>query len=345
MKTSEFDYELPRELIAQHPAARRESSRLLCLERVPPSISHHRFADVPYLLRPGDRLVLNDTRVIPARLLCRKPTGARVELVFERRVDAHRWSAIGRPGKHLKPGTRLVAGERGNILLSVEKVLAEQGRRLVALVEGASSMDEVIETSGVMPLPPYIEHSATDEDRERYQTVYARVPGAIAAPTAGLHFTDQLLDRLRETGIGVSHITLHVGIGTFRPVSEDDPTKHAIHHEQYVLTRQTVEEIGRTRESGGRIVAVGTTVVRVLEHCWDRTAGLKPSTGSTGLFILPGYRFRAVDALITNFHLPRSTLLMLVSAFAGRESTLRAYREAVEQRYRFYSYGDAMLIV
>lgn len=345
MKTSDFAYDLPEELIAQHPASKRENSRLLSVERSTASISHHRFSDLPQLLRPGDRLVLNDTRVIPARLFCRKPTGARVELVFERRVDSMRWTAIGRPGKHLKPGATLVVGEQENVVLRVEKVLQEQGRRLIGLVKGAASMDELIDNFGVMPLPPYIERLATDEDRKRYQTVYARVPGAIAAPTAGLHFTGHLLQTLRESGVGVSYITLHVGIGTFRPVSEEDPTRHEIHHEEYVLSPQTVREIRNTRESGGRIVAVGTTVVRVLEHCWDQTAGLQAGTGSTGLFILPGYRFKAVDALITNFHLPRSTLLMLVSAFAGRELVLRAYHQAVERRYRFYSYGDAMLIV
>lgn len=346
MKTSDFSYELPSELIAQQPAARRDESRLLWLRRDTGDVSHHRFAELPSLLRAGDRLVLNDTKVIPARVRCTKETGGVVELLFTRRLTPMRWEALVRPGRRLRPGTRLRPETEQCRQLEIHAALPD-GSRVIELCDNdlGETLDAFIERVGAPPLPPYIEREAVAQDRERYQTVYAREPGAIAAPTAGLHFTDSLMRSLDERGIGRSWLTLHVGIGTFRPVKTDDPREHEIHTEQFVLPSETVTDMARTRSTGGRIVAVGTTSVRVLEFRAMADGGVRPGSGDCDLYILPGYRFRAVNAMITNFHLPRSTLLMLVSAFAGTENVLAAYREAVRLRYRFYSYGDAMLIM
>jgi S-adenosylmethionine:tRNA ribosyltransferase-isomerase len=345
LRTSDFDYELPDALIAQHPLPRRDASRLLCLDRATGAVDHRVFADIDALLRPGDLLVLNDTRVLPARLFCRSASGARIELLFTRRLDPARWLAIGRPGKRIKPGALLHAEQDGEVVLCIEESYPD-GSRLVRFAQSPreGSIDEALERLGRIPLPPYVRRPATARDREQYQTVYARTPGAVAAPTAGLHFTPALLQRLIDAGVGTARVTLHVGIGTFRPVKEDDPRNHPMHAEAYSLSPETVAAIRTTRLAGKRVVAVGTTVVRVLEHCARADGSFAEGEGMTRLMILPGHRFRAIDALITNFHLPKSTLLMLVSAFAGRDPVLRAYQEAVAREYRFFSFGDAMFI-
>ncbi len=340
MRTSDFDYELPPEFIAQHPAEPRDSSRLLVLNRADNSISHQYFHELPELLSPGDALVVNRTRVIPARLHARKrPGGGRAELLLLRRLDDLRWEVmVG--GKGLKPGRELDLD--GGPSVEILKDLGGPKRliRFDAPIE--SSLDRI----GEMPLPPYI--TAPLRQREDYQTVYAEEPGSAAAPTAGLHFTPDLLDRLERAGILRVDVTLHVGLDTFAPVNESDPETHAIHTEWCQLSPLSAERLNEVRARAGRIVAVGTTCARTLESA-ARLAGsgqvVAPIEGRTDLFILPGFEFRAVDALITNFHLPRSTLLMLVSAFAGRDRILRAYQTAKEHGYRFYSFGDAMLLV
>ncbi len=340
MRTSDFDYELPPEFIAQHPAEPRDSSRLLVLNRADDSISHQYFHELPELLSPGDALVVNRTRVIPARLHARKrPGGGRAELLLLRRLDDLRWEVIV-GGKGLKPGRELDLD--GGPSVEILKDLGGPKRliRFDAPIE--SSLDRI----GEMPLPPYI--TAPLRQREDYQTVYAEEPGSAAAPTAGLHFTPDLLDRLERAGILRVDVTLHVGLDTFAPVNESDPETHAIHTEWCQLSPLSAERLNEVRARAGRIVAVGTTCARTLESA-ARLAGsgqvVAPIEGRTDLFILPGFEFRAVDALITNFHLPRSTLLMLVSAFAGRDRILRAYQTAKEHGYRFYSFGDAMLLV
>ncbi len=342
IRTSDFDYTLPEELIAQYPLEARDRSRLLVLNCEQNSISHLIFNDLPSLLQAGDRLVFNDTKVYPARVLGRKPTGAAVEFLFITRLSDDVWRALVRPAKRLKEGTRVLAGEEEFEIVSEE----DDGFRLIRLVSQNrfTRIADFLEQVGVVPLPPYMKREAEKQDVSTYQTVYARRTGAVAAPTAGLHFTRELMNDLAGKGVDSSFVTLHVGIGTFKPVEEEDPREHTIHKEQFELSKTTVEEIEGTKKAGGRIVAVGTTVVRVLEHCADRTGKLTPQTGSTQLFIMPGYQYRMVDSLITNFHLPKSTLLMLVSAFAGRDTVLRAYKEAVDRKYRFYSYGDAMFI-
>lgn len=345
MKTSDFDYHLPRELIAQEPLKERDTSRLLHLSRNSDSITHRIFNDLSNLLNPGDRLVFNNTKVFPARIYCRKKTGARVELLFTRKIDETSWQALVKPSRRLKPGTVVGLETEPSVLLRLDTIL-ENGDRVFSLVDGTScSIEKMLEKYGEMPLPPYIKRPARSDDRGTYQTVYAEKKGAVAAPTAGLHFTEDLMTQLTGMGIDFSFLTLHVGVGTFRPVKVDDPKKHDMHHEEYVLDHRTVEDINVTRHTGGRIVAVGTTAVRVLEHCAAQDGSLVEDTGSTQLMILPGYRFKIIDGLITNFHLPCSTLLMLVSAFTGREYLLTAYTEAIEEKYRFYSYGDAMLIL
>ncbi len=346
MKTNDFSYDLPSELIAQQPAARRDESRLLWLHRDTGEVSHHRFSELPALLHRGDRLVLNDTRVIPARVRCTKETGGAVEVLFTRRLTPTRWEALVRPGRRLRPGARLRPDAAPERWMSIHAALPD-GSRVIELCDKAlgETLDALIERIGAPPLPPYIERDAVARDRERYQTVYAREPGAIAAPTAGLHFTDTLMRTLSARGVDRSYLTLHVGLGTFRPVKSDDPREHDIHTEQFVLPAETVDEISATRAAGRRVVAVGTTSVRVLEYCSTPNGDLRPGSGDCDLFILPGYEFRVTDAIITNFHLPRSTLLMLICAFAGIDTVLSAYREAVRLRYRFYSYGDAMLVL
>ncbi len=340
LKTSDFDYHLPKELIAQTPIEPRDASRLLVLDRAGGSIQHRRFNELGAFLNAGDLLVFNDSRVIPARLFARRPaTGGKVELLLLRRLRPGVWQALARPARRLRPGSRL----------EIDRDDAGCEAQIVARDDAGSvtirfSDEGVIERRGQTPLPPYITEPLADP--ERYQTVYARERGSAAAPTAGLHFTPELLAGLSERGIGAAFVTLHVGLDTFRPVDEDDPAQHRIHGEYALLPDDAAQRINETRARGGRVVAVGTTSVRVLETAAQAlTEGtVAPYAGWTDLFILPGHRFRAVDAIVTNFHLPRSTLLMLVSAFAGREVTLRAYAEAVAEHYRFYSFGDAMLI-
>ncbi len=363
MLTKEFDYHLPEERIAQEPRP-RGTSRLLVLSAPSGSRERHRtVADLPEILRPGDLLVVNDTRVIPARIFGHRvlgdgTDGARIELLLIEPVDADGaapdtvWDALVRPGRKARPGTSIVfrtddgpGDDSGQIVLRAEVLAkADDGRHRVRFSE---PVQPHLERLGHVPLPPYIKRADRAADRDRYQTVYARSPGAIAAPTAGLHFTPELLDRLEQRGIGHAAVTLHVGIGTFKPVTAELVHEHRMDAERYDLSPATADAIRRTRAQGGRIVAVGTTVVRTLESAATssgQTDGtLKEGPGRTELFIVPGYRFRVVDALLTNFHLPRSTLLMLVSAFAGKERVLEAYEEAVREKYRFYSYGDAML--
>lgn len=345
---SHYDYHLPPDRVARYPAARRDESRLLVVDpalrgHAPGDLRHLRFSDVVDLFRPGDLLVVNESKVLPARLLGAKPTGARAEVLLLRPTgeDPALWEALVRPGGKLKPGRRVVVGEA----LEVEMVdSAPGGGRLVRL-HTPLPVEEAIERYGTMPLPPYLDREAEDLDRERYQTVYARVPGSVAAPTAGLHFTPELLARLLEAGVERTAVTLHVGIGTFRPVEVEDPSAHEFHHEWYEVPDEAARAIRSCRDRGGRVWAVGTTAVRTLEAAADEAGSVRPGTGSTDLFIRPPYRFRVVQGLITNFHLPRSTLLMLVAALAGYDRTMAAYREAVEEGYRFYSYGDAMAVM
>ena len=338
---SDFYFELPQELIAQDPLEERTSSRLLVLDKRTGAVSHHGFREIGEFLGPGDCLVLNDTKVIPARLLGeREGTGAHVELLLLKRRSGDVWETLVRPGKKCRPGTRLAFGDgllRAEILDTVE-----EGNRLVRFdYEGI--FEEVLDRLGEMPLPPYITHKL--QDRNRYQTVYAKHEGSAAAPTAGLHFTRELLGRLEEKGIGIAYVTLHVGLGTFRPVKEENVLEHHMHTEHYQVSRETADMINRTKAQGGRIVCVGTTSCRTLESAAGEDGLVRPCSGDTDIFIYPGYRFKVLDALITNFHLPESTLIMLVSALAGREHVLAAYEEAVRERYRFFSFGDAMLVI
>ena len=349
MRTDDFDYHLPPELIAQTPLERRDSSRLLVLDRATGATRHDRFSGIGDYLRPGDLMVFNRSRVIPARLFGRRESGGRVEFLLLSRVEPCLWWALARPGRRLQPGARVLldvpgrsAGDLGRDY-DVEVCASEEdGVKLVRFVD-----EGVIDRSGHAPLPPYI-HTRLD-DPERYQTVYARDPGSAAAPTAGFHFTHDLLDELRRAGVEMAFVTLHVGLDTFRPVQEDDPTEHKIHTEYFEIDTEAAQALDRARREGRRIVAVGTTSVRTLEQVGRdlESSGrnsIGPVSGQADLFILPGHRFRLVGAMITNFHLPRSTLVMLVSAFAGRERVLQAYEAAIEERYRFYSFGDAMLI-
>ena len=347
MNVSDFDYELPPERIAQQPAGERDGSRLLVLERGTGAVAHRVFREIGEELAAGDLLVLNDTRVLPARLFARKPTGGRVEVLLVEPLpatgDRTVWRALLASGKSLSAGARL----RVTPSLAVE-VLGREGSAWQVELHAEGDPASAAWAAGTVPLPPYIERTEDDPraalDRERYQTVYATAPGAVAAPTAGLHFTLALLDALRARGVGVATVTLHIGPGTFLPVRTADVESHTLHEEAFELPGVSVEAIRAARESGGRVVAVGTSVARTLEASASPDGALAPGKGRTSLYIYPGYRFRVVDALVTNFHLPRSTLLMLVCALAGTRETLAAYREAVRRGYRFYSYGDAMLV-
>ena len=344
MKLEDFDYELPPELIAQHPAPRREDARLLVVERGSGLLHDARVADLPEWLRRGDVLVVNETRVRPARLSLRRvPGGARMEMLFVRPASTpEEWRVLARPARRAAIGTRLESLESG---LAVEVVaLGEQGERIVRVIEG--NLSDALARAGEIPLPPYIGHTPTDEDRERYQTVYARVDGAVAAPTAGLHLSWPLLERLEGAGVGIARLLLHVGPGTFRPITAPDPREHRMDEEFFDVPEDVTRAVNAARAAAGRIVAVGTTVVRALEAAADAHGGsLAPTSGWTRKFIHPPYEFRAVDALLTNFHLPRTSLLLLVAAFAGEALQRRAYAHAIAARYRFYSYGDAMLVI
>ncbi|MBA3980339.1 MAG: tRNA preQ1(34) S-adenosylmethionine ribosyltransferase-isomerase QueA [Alcanivorax sp.] len=336
MQVADFDFHLPEHLIARRPTPERPGSRLLTLTRE--GLAHRRFPDLLTLLRPGDLLVFNDTRVIPARLFGHKASGGRIEVLVERLLDTHRALAHVRASKAPKPGTRLLFDEGISATM-----VARQGELFELLFDGSDDLLTVLDRIGHMPLPPYIDRPDDEQDLSRYQTVYARHPGAVAAPTAGLHFDEALLAALREHGVDTAFVTLHVGAGTFQPVRAEVVTEHVMHSERYQVPEALVEQVARTRAAGGRVVAVGTTSLRALESA-SAGGALAAGQGETDIFIYPGYRFRCVDALVTNFHLPRSTLLMLVSALAGREQILAAYAEAVAQEYRFFSYGDAMFI-
>lgn len=337
MLTRDFDYELPPDRIAQHPAPRGES-RLLVLDREGPE-RHRRVRDLPELLRPGDLAVINDTRVIPARLFGRRSGGGQIEILLTGKAGERDWDALVKPGRRARPGTVIHLDES----LTAEVLEKEEtGRHRLRFSE---PIEPHLERLGHMPLPPYIQRDDEAEDRERYQTVWAKNPGAIAAPTAGLHFSRELLDRLAAAGIGIAEVTLHVGLGTFKPVTAERIEDHRMETERWEVSEATAEAIRRSRCQGGRVVAIGTTVVRTLESAALAGAGeVRAGSGATDLFITPGFRFRVVDVLLTNFHLPKSTLLMLVSAFAGRERVLAAYGEAIREGYRFYSYGDAMVV-
>jgi len=345
LRTAAFDYPLPKDLVASHPADRRDESRLLVLERNTGELADRRFPDLLAYLAAGDALVLNDTRVFPARLLGRKPTGARAEVLLLRPLpedEGHRvWQALVRPGGKLKPGREILIGEHFRVV--IEDSFADGSRRV--RLEGAGDPWELIESHGEVPLPPYIDRPGDASDRERYQTVYARERGSVAAPTAGLHFTTHLLEQVEALGVSVVRVTLHVGVGTFRPVDANRVDDHRMHSERYEVPEASARLLNRVREGGGRVWAVGTTSARALETVASDDGTCRAGAGWTELFIRPPYRFRAVDALLTNFHLPRSSLLMLVAALAGRENVLRAYNHAIAARYRFYSYGDAMLVV
>jgi S-adenosylmethionine:tRNA ribosyltransferase-isomerase len=341
MLRSEFYYDLPEELIAQEPIEPRDASRLLHLDRKTGAVKDGTFRDILHILRPGDCLVLNDSRVMPARLYGnRKGTGAAVELLLLRQRELDVWEVLAGPGKKAKPGNVLVFGE-GLLEAEVLEVI-EDGNRLVRFHYDGSFFD-ILDRIGQMPLPHYIKRQL--ENKERYQTVYARETGSAAAPTAGLHFTPQLLDEVRKMGVDTAFVTLHVGLGTFRPVKEDEITAHKMHSEHYALNAENADIINRTKARGGRVIAVGTTSCRTLESIGMTDGKILPSEGWTDIFIYPGYTFKVLDGLITNFHLPESTLIMLVSAFAGYDHTMAAYRHAVEERYRFFSFGDAMFIL
>lgn len=339
MDLHDFDYYLPEELIAQHPMEKRDMSRLMVLNKETGEIEHKLFMDIVNYLDEGDCLVLNNTRVIPARLLGEKEgTGGKIEFVLLKRVEGDKWEVILRPGKKAKPGSRFVFGN-GELKAEILEVL-DEGNRLVRFIYDGV-FEEILDRVGIMPLPPYITEKL--ENPERYQTVYAKVNGSAAAPTAGLHFTKELLDSLTRKGVKIAYVMLHVGLGTFRPVKVDDITQHKMHSEYYSISQETCDIINDTRQKGKNVVAVGTTSCRVLETV-GKSGRIAPCDGWTDIFIYPGYRFKVVDRLITNFHLPESTLIMLVSSLAGRDSVMHAYNVAVEEKYRFFSFGDAMFI-
>ncbi len=341
MKTSDFYYDLPKELIAQDPLEDRSSSRLMHLSLADGSIEHRHFTDILDYLKPGDCLVINDTKVIPARLYGhREKSGGVVEILLLKRMAGDTWECLVKPGKKARTGERIVFGD-GILKGEIADVL-DDGNRLIHF-EYDGIFEEILDSLGEMPLPPYITHKL--QDKNRYQTVYAVHDGSAAAPTAGLHFTKELLKKVEESGIAIAHVTLHVGLGTFRPVKVDDVEKHQMHSEFYVVEPDQAEIINRTKQNGGRVISVGTTSCRTLESVTDESGAVHAGSGNTSIFIYPGYRFKAIDGLITNFHLPESTLLMLVSALAGKENIMRAYEEAVKERYRFFSFGDAMIIL
>lgn len=340
MDINDFDYDLPEELIAQDPIEERSSSRLLVLDKETGAIRHEIFRDILDELNPGDCLVINNTKVIPARLMgVKAETGAAIEVLLLKRLENDTWETLVKPGKKARPGTVISFGD-GLLKGTVVDVLEEGNRKIQFSYQGI--FEEILDQLGQMPLPPYITHML--KDKNRYQTVYAKYDGSAAAPTAGLHFTQDLLQKIREKGVEIAEVTLHVGLGTFRPVKVEKIEEHHMHSELYIVDEETAEKVNQTRRKGGRIVAVGTTSCRTLESASTEDGVLHPGSGWTDIFIYPGYQFKMIDALITNFHLPKSTLVMLVSALAGREHILAAYEEAVKERYRFFSFGDAMFI-
>lgn len=339
MKVTEFDYDLPEELIAQVPIKKRDESRLMVLDRKNKTIEHKKFKDIIEYLEPGDVLVRNNTKVIPARLYGNKETGAKVEFLLLNNIEGDIWECIVRPGNKLHIGAKVIFGDG---LLKAEILDTMEGgtRKVKFFYDGI--FNEILDKIGLMPLPPYIHESLKDNDR--YQTVYAKYEGSAAAPTAGLHFTDELLKKLEEKGVIIANVTLHVGIGTFRPVKEENVEEHKMHTEHFYIKKEDAEKINNAKTKGKRVIAVGTTSCRVLETIADENGMVKETEGDTGIYIYPGYKFKCLDGLITNFHLPQSTLLMLVSALAGKEYIMEAYKEAVKEKYRFFSFGDAMFI-
>ncbi len=339
MKTSDFDFYLPEKLIAQTPLERRDASRLLTLDKTTGAVGHHHFYDLPRFLRPGDCLVMNDSRVLPARLIGHRPTGGVCEVLLLVDKGEGLWECLVRPGRKLKPGAQVIFGE-GQLTATIEAEV-EDGKRLVRFHYQGIFL-EILEQLGKMPLPPYIK--AELQDQERYQTVYSKVVGSAAAPTAGLHFTPELLEQIRNMGVKECCVTLHVGLGTFRPVKAEDIQDHEMHSEFCQISQETADIINETKRNGGRVVCVGTTSCRTIESFAAEDGTMTARSGWTNIFIYPGYKFKVLDALVTNFHLPQSTLIMLVSALAGREHVLAAYEEAVRDKYRFFSFGDAMFI-
>lgn len=340
MKTHDFWYDLPEELIAQTPLEQRDSSRLLVLDRITGAVKHQHFYDILDKLQPGDCLVMNDSRVLPARLLGHRPTGGAVEVLLLRDLGDKKWECLCKPGRKMQVGNEVIFGN--GELTAVVSAVQDDGNRVIEFCYDGIFL-EVLERLGKMPLPPYIK--AELENQERYQTVYSREIGSAAAPTAGLHFTHDLLERIRAKGVRTAFVTLHVGLGTFRPVKAEEISEHHMHSELCMISRETAEILNSTKENGGRIICVGTTSCRTLESLVNEDGSFEAKSKWTDIFIYPGYRFKAMEGLITNFHLPESTLVMLVSAFAGRENVLAAYNEAVKEKYRFFSFGDAMMII
>lgn len=340
MKVSEFNYNLPEELIAQVPIENRDMSRLMVLDRKSKTVKDKIFKDILEYLKPGDCLVRNNTKVIPARLYGKKEeTGANIEFLLLKRIEGDTWETMVYPGRRLKPGTKVIFGE-GLLKAEVLEIL-EGGNRKVHF-EYKGIFNEILDQIGLMPLPPYIHENLNEKDR--YQTVYAKYEGSSAAPTAGLHFTDELLEKIRQKGVEIANVTLHVGIGTFRPVKVENIEEHDMHSEHYYIKKEDAEKINKTKQNGGRIIAVGTTSCRVLESIANQKGLVQETEADTNIFIYPGYKFKCIDALITNFHLPESTLIMLVSALAGKEYIMEAYKHAVKEKYKFFSFGDAMFI-
>ena len=340
MTTKDFYYDLPPELIAQHPLKDRAGSRLLVLDKETGKIEHKNFRNIIEYLNPGDCLVMNNTRVIPARLYgVKEDTGGKIEFLLLKRIDLNTWNVILKPGKRARTGARFVFGDG---LLKAEVIEVRPDGNRILRFEYDGVWEELLDKLGEMPLPPYIKEKL--EDKERYQTVYSKIEGSAAAPTAGLHFTNELLEDIKDKGVKTAYLTLHVGLGTFRPVSVENVEEHVMHTEHYEVSQEAADIINETRKSGGRIIAVGTTSVRTLETVAEDNGTMKAEIGDTSIFIYPGYKFKVTDSIITNFHLPESTLLMLVSAFAGKENIFEAYEQAVKEKYRFFSFGDAMLL-
>ncbi|HCF65244.1 MAG: tRNA preQ1(34) S-adenosylmethionine ribosyltransferase-isomerase QueA [Clostridia bacterium] len=341
MKVSDFNYNLPQELIAQVPIKNRDESRLMVLDKKNKTIEHKIFKDIINYLKPGDCLVRNNTKVIPARLYgIKEETGINVEFLLLNRIEGDYWEVMVRPGRRLKEGTKVIFGN-GILQAEILEIMNGGNRKVKFTYEGI--FNEILDKIGLMPLPPYIHEKLKEKDR--YQTVYAKYEGSAAAPTAGLHFTNELLEEIRQKGIDIANVTLHVGIGTFRPVKEENVEEHAMHTEHFYIKQEDVEKINKAKKEGHRIIAVGTTSCRVLESIADENGYVKPIEADTGIFIYPGYKFKCIDGLITNFHLPESTLIMLVSALAGKDYIMHAYEEAVKEKYRFFSFGDAMAIL
>ena len=339
MNVSEFNYNLPEELIAQTPLEKRDESRLMVLNRKTETIEHKKFKNIIEYLKPGDCLVRNNTKVLPARIYGKKETGAKIEFLLLNNIEGDIWKTIVRPGNKLHIGTKVIFGE-GKLIAEILDIMPGGTRKVKFTYEGI--FNEILDEIGLMPLPPYIHEELKENDR--YQTVYAKYNGSAAAPTAGLHFTPELLKQIEEKGVKIANVTLHVGIGTFRPVKEEKVENHEMHSEHYYIKQEDAEIINETKKNGGRVIAVGTTSCRVLETVADENGMVKETEGDTKIFIYPGYKFKCLDALITNFHLPQSTLLMLVSSLAGKEYIMKAYEEAVKEKYRFFSFGDAMFI-